>query len=72
MKTGDAPRNYWRDHVPVAGISFVLFVLCFIPVILVTWASLSTAVPRPGNSTLGHFTLAHFVSLITPSAATAF
>lgn len=72
MKTGDAPRSYWRDHIPVAGISFVLFVLCFIPVILVTWASLSTAVPRPGNSTLGHFTLAHFVSLITPSAATAF
>ncbi|CAM5184457.1 Iron(III) transport system permease protein OS=Castellaniella defragrans OX=75697 GN=HNR28_000886 PE=3 SV=1 [Castellaniella defragrans] len=65
-------RGYWRDHVPVAGISAVLFVLCLIPVILVALASISTSVPRPGSAGLGHLTLDNFISLITPNFGAAF
>ena len=55
-----------RRETPAALIGVVMSVLVIIPVIFIIIAAFSTAVPRPGNTEIGTFTLENFSIFATP------
>lgn len=56
---------------PVVVICVILAVLLLLPLALVLLASVSTAVPRPGNMSLGDLTLKNFALLVSPEGLQA-
>ena len=60
-----------KREIPALTLILVLAVLVIVPVAFVVIAAFSTAVPRPGNSETGEFTLGNLTLLTTPDGLSA-